>query len=583
MKRGFGKRIGGALGLLWALSLLPLLAQTVEENVQAVSTFVPAPVTVSAEFDTLEGVVYRVHVVQSGHTLYSIARAYDVARNEIVKQSQGDTVRIGERLYIPYMMTEPPAPTVSAAAVDTAVKALPSDIVAEQQPDSDTAVFETPADTLPLADSLNMEADSLWWGDSAETAARLFIWGPDTLNLSETPTETLWDSLFAALKAKETVSVSILLPLYLNDTNEPPRSYTYLPFLEGFMTAYGEGLMAPADSAMPEIRYRVWDVTDNPASVDRALNDPALAQADFLIAAVYTKVFDTIRRFAEANRLPLIHPLTEQDSMAAGNPFYIQCMPSYGTQAEAMARFLKREFAPEHYRYVLFDDSTVFFRKRAQLLTDCLTADTNVPCDLRYYSYSPARMGQLETVFDTMFSVKAARPTVFIGCTDKEIALLNTLIALRKGKGTAEKIFIGPSRWMSFTKIEPEYFKKIRLICHQPFYWDKNGEASLRFERHYFRHFDVLPSDMAYKGYACFHWFAAMLRGGDVAADPFACNRWQTRGTEGWENTRLFFFELKDQAFELWPEPAPEPVEEALPEAESPENETQPDESVNNQ
>ncbi|MDE6516114.1 MAG: hypothetical protein K2L03_08770, partial [Bacteroidales bacterium] len=347
----------------------------------------------------------------------------------------------------------------------------------------------------------------------------------------------------------------------------------YLPFLEGWLTAYGERLMAPAnDSTMPEIRYRVWDVTDSPTSVDRALNDPALVQADFLIAAVYTKVFDTIRRFAEAHRLPLIHPLTEQDSMAVGNPFYIQCMPAYETQAAAMARFLKREFAPEKYRYVLFDDSSVFFRKRAQLLTERLNADTNAPCDLRYYSLSPARMGQLEAVFDTMFSVRAARPTVFIGCTDKEIALLNTLIALRKGKGTAEKIFIGPSRWMSFTKIEPEYFKKIRLICHQPFYWDKDGELSLRFERHYFQHFDVLPSDMAYKGYACFNWFAAMLCGGEVTADPFACNRWQTRGVEGWENTRLFFLELKDQAFALWPEP--EPVKE---------NEAQPDEAENKQ
>lgn len=566
MKRGFGKRIGGSLGMLWALSLLPLSAQTVEENVQAVSTFVPSPVTVSAEFDTVEGVVYRVHVVQSGHTLYSIARAYDVARNEIVKQSQGDTVRIGEQLYIPYMTVSEPS--------------TPSDTVAEPQPAPDTAVFETPADTLPLADSLDMEADSLWWGDSAETAARLFIWGQDTLNLSETPTETLWDSLFAALKAKETVSVSILLPLYLNDTNEPPRSYTYLPFLEGFVTAYGEGLLAPADSAMPEIRYRVWDVTDSPASVDRALNDPALAQADFLIAAVYTKVFDTIRRFAEAHRLPLIHPLTEQDSTAVGNPFFIQCMPAHGTQAAAMARFLKREFAPEKYRYVLFDDSTVFFRKRAQQLIDCLNADTAEPCRLQTYSLSPARMGQLEKAFDSLFAPRAAQPTVFIGCTDKEIALLNTLIALRKVHGSDEKIFIGPSKWMSFTKIEPEYFKKIRLICHQPFYWDKNGEASLRFERHYFQHFDVLPSDMAYKGYTCFNWFAGMLHGGDVAADPFACNRWQTRDTEGWENTRLFFLELKDHAFELWPEP--EPVEKALPEEESPECEALPDESVNN-
>ncbi|MDE6440268.1 MAG: LysM peptidoglycan-binding domain-containing protein, partial [Bacteroidales bacterium] len=210
MKTVFGKRIGGLLGLLWGLSLLSLQAQTVEENVQPVSSFVPSPVTVSAEFDTLEGVVYRVHVVQSGHTLYSIARAYDVARHEIVKQSLGDTVRIGERLYIPYMIApEPTAPTEPVVlTADTVVKVQFADTVVEQ-PVPDTAVFETPADSVWGSDSLALEADSLLWGDSTDRTARLFIWGQDTLDLSETPTETLWDSLFAALKAKETVSVYI--------------------------------------------------------------------------------------------------------------------------------------------------------------------------------------------------------------------------------------------------------------------------------------------------------------------------------------------------------------------------------------
>ena len=554
------KQVYGLLSLLWMLSLLPLRAQTPAEDVRPVSTFVPAPVTVSAEFDTLNGVLYRVHVVQGGHTLYSIARAYNVGRHEILKGSLGDTVRVGERLYIPCKDTLMPAvDTVTPAEAATPRPAIDTASVLTDGPSvSDTAVWETAVDTLGACDTL---------GINLENEPRLFLWGNDTVNLDETSTKILWDSLFAQLKGKETLSVSILLPLYLNDTYEPPRSYTYLPFLEGWLTAYGERLLAADDndSAMPEIRYRVWDVTDSPASVDQALNDPALAQADFLIAAVYTKVFDTIRRFAEAHRLPLIHPLTEQDSTAVGNPFFIQCMPAYETQADAMARFLKREFAPEKYRYVLFDDSTAFFRKRAQRLMDGLNADTNVACDLRYYSLSPARMGQLESVFDTMFPAKRAKPTVFIGCTDKEIALLNTLIALRKTPGTAEKIFIGPSRWMSFTKIEPEYFKQIRLICQQPFYWDKDSETSLRFERHYFEHFGVLPSDLAYKGYACFNWFAAMSRNGDVAADMSSGCRWQTRTAGGWGNTRLFFLELKGHAFELWPEPEPEPQEDTTP------------------
>lgn len=534
-------------GLWAAFAPCPLQAQTADSSAQPASTFVPSPVTVSSLIDTVNGDLFRVHVVQSGHTLYSIARAYNVKLGDIVKNSQGDTVRIGETLYIPYKKRV----KAEAPAADT--------FYMGERP----AVFQ-PDSVPPAADTLGEALDS------TATGRLVCLWGNDTIVWTDNPTGALWDSLFDRLSARESISVAILLPLYLNDTLDPPvRSYAYLPFLEGWLTAHGEQLQAPADSLSPAIHYRIWDVTDTPESVSQALNDPDLAQADFLMAAVYTKVFDTIRRYAQAHRLPLIHPLTEQDSTATGNPFYIQYMPSYSTQMAALNRFMQQEFNPEHYRYILFDDSTAFFRKRAQQLYGLLTADTTRSFDLWYYSLSPARMGQLEPVFDSLFAPQSAKPTVFIGCTDKEIALLNILIALRQSGGSTEKIFIGPSRWMSFTKIEPEYFRKLRLVCYQPFYWDKNEETSLDFERHYYEHFGVLPSDLAYKGYTCYRWFVDMLKTKTVTADPFGRNRWHIREQGGWENTRLFWLELKEHTFVLWPEPdatmEPEQESEVIP------------------
>lgn len=589
------------------LSLAGLTAGLQAQDTVGKAAFVPSPVTVSTLADTVDGHTYRVHLVQSGQTLYSIARAYHVRLDDIVKNSMGDTVRIGEPLYIPYRKMQSPLdvaanayyvgvrpaafrpnPNMLVILPDTTVDAVTTSVPIGHAEAALTAEAETeapaqepdamPVDTLRTGEGIPATAetsDTVLLDSAAVTTASVvdslyYIWGADSLPLTPATTAAQWDSLFQRLSTRQSLSVAILLPLYLHDTLEPPvRSYVYLPFLEGWMTAYGEQLAASSDSLMPAVRYRVWDVTDAPESVNQALNDPDLAQADFLIAAVYTKVFDTIRRFAQAHRLPLIHPLTEQDAMAAGHPFFVQSLPSYGTQAESMAQFLKREFPPSRYRYVLFDDSTAFYRKRAQQLEACLTTDTAEPCRLWHYSLAAARMGQLETAFDSLFDAVHSAPTVFIGCSDKEIALLNTLIALKKTGGSAEKIFIGPSRWMSFTKIEPEYFKNLRLICYQPFYWDKASEASLRLERHYYAHFGVLPSDLAYKGYTCYRWFADMLRQGTVTADPFKCNRWRVRETGGWENARLFWLELKDHAFVLWPEPEPD-----IPDLSAPSSET---------
>lgn len=598
--------------------------QTMERTTP--SAFMPSPVTVSSRIDTVADRVFRVHIVESGHTLYSIARTYQVGRGEIIKNSLGDTVRVGEVLYIPYgrlqdvlpglhpdslytgerpaaLPARPPKALDSATAVPAESKAEPKaedEPVAVAQPlfkdenHTDTSGYtsavaeavlpaetdatpDMPADTTDwMADSLLSFADTIALTDTfaftdsiATSSAPLrFVWGQDTLVLADTTTAKVWYDLFQSLRGKDSLSVAMLLPLYLQDTSDTPvKSYAYLPFLEGWMTAHGEQQLNTSQDSLPfSIRYRVWDVTDKFESVDRALNDPDLQQADFLIAAVYTKVFDTIRRFAQSHCIPLLHPLTEQDSMAVGLPYFVQCLPAYETQAAAKAAFLLREFPPARYRYLIFDDSTAFFRKRANQLYDCLTADTTTEGHLYRYSFGAARLGQMKTAFDSLFSRGNACPTVFIGCSDKEIALLNVLIALRKSDSTATgKIFIGPSNWMTFTKIEPEYFKNLRLICYQPFYWDKTGDASLQFERHYYRHFGVLPSDLAYKGYTCYRWFTEMLRNETVMADPFSRNRWRIRPTGGWANTRLFWLELIDHAFALWPLAEPEDEETYVP------------------
>ncbi len=63
----------------------------------------PVPVTRSQNKVVLEGKVYYVHVVKAGQTLYSIARAYKVSEQEIIKENPGSSsnLGIGQVLKIP--------------------------------------------------------------------------------------------------------------------------------------------------------------------------------------------------------------------------------------------------------------------------------------------------------------------------------------------------------------------------------------------------------------------------------------------------------------------------------------------------
>ena len=65
----------------------------------------------------IEGNVYYVHVVKPGHTLYSIAKAYNVSEKEIVIENPGVTadLSIAQVLKIP---TNPSAVFCTPAPID---------------------------------------------------------------------------------------------------------------------------------------------------------------------------------------------------------------------------------------------------------------------------------------------------------------------------------------------------------------------------------------------------------------------------------------------------------------------------------
>ena len=83
-------------------------------------------VTFGQETITKNGKVYKVHKVESGQTLYSISRIYNVTPDEIKKANENtSTLSIGQSLYIPTNIKPAPA-TNSTAATTTTTSSKPS-------------------------------------------------------------------------------------------------------------------------------------------------------------------------------------------------------------------------------------------------------------------------------------------------------------------------------------------------------------------------------------------------------------------------------------------------------------------------
>lgn len=480
------------------------------------STFVPSVVYVTKLIDTVGVEKYRVHEVAQGHTLFSICKAYSCEAKNLIKDSPGQEVRIGEYIYIPYKkLGDAPAP--KQELYYTGKRPI--------------AIANTSEEGLK-ASVVNIEVS-----DNSKKS--------DNLDDS--------DFLYIDTRSKDdTIRIALMLPLHLKDTlSSNARSFSYLPFLEGSLTAWDEYLENSETKSHP-LKLKVFDVTDVKSSINAALSDPYTKESDVIVGAVYTKVFDTLQKFAKAHKIPFIHPLTEHDSMAKGNPFYVQCMPSYAAQAEALSNYITSNYPLKSYQYIIYNDSLLVNRIRSTQLYKTILKRTGESDKVMHYSMTPSRIAKLSRLSDSVHYV-------FIGYADKEIVILNTLIALKKSP-IKETVFMGPAKWKSFTKIESDYFKRMKYICFLPFNVDKDEEHIALFEKAYYEFYGVLPAEMAYKGYTCFNWlmstieesgrnFLPNITKSNVGKFPFSLFRFTNRAYKGYENVNLPLLELMNYDF----------------------------------
>lgn len=100
----------------------------------AFSQFEPTPVTRSDVMETIDGKPYYIHNIEPGHTLFSIARAYQVTPRAIAEANPEfpdllEVVRTGQRIRIPapsgIQATIPSTPPETAPAISTPAEQAP--------------------------------------------------------------------------------------------------------------------------------------------------------------------------------------------------------------------------------------------------------------------------------------------------------------------------------------------------------------------------------------------------------------------------------------------------------------------------
>lgn len=463
--------------------------------------FQASPVYVSRYVDTVAGKVYFVHQVQKGHTMYSIGKAYQASAEDMLKDSPDNQVQIEEYIYIPF----------KASLVAEGMNLLPFEgrkpwavaLLERQQVEREQAQLQDEQlkeERRDIQDSDRAEAEA----DRSDSEEGMAVPSDSTL-LTETEVEAVLDTL--EVKAyRDTLNIALMLPLY-SSTPDNRRAYVYLPFMEGAGLAWLEhrdpGFFAeqvsvadsvPTEEAAPApfLRLEVYDLTESPDRLDGILQDSAFARTDVIMAAAYAMQFPKIDSFAALHHIPVVHPVSERDSMGARNPYFVQLCASFQTQRRAIARLIQ-QYHPKA-KVLILSDSTPSEQKKARKMLELLPS-----AEYRMYS------SELET---ELSELPASTPYVIVPFYAKEITAVKTVLPLRQSKNIT---IVAPASWLDYSTIELGYFLQNNLTIYTTFLPNENDATYKEFaKRHYLLH-KTLPSHLSYQGYTSFAWLLDRL------------------------------------------------------------------------
>lgn len=144
--------------------------------------------------------------------------------------------------------------------------------------------------------------------------------------------------------ALKTYKVALMVPLYLSDGSAPKgkksRSLSFLQFYEGFMMA-SETLTKQHGL---NLDLTVIDVTDNLTSAQEALEQIKKLDLDLIVGPFYGKSFDVIEEYAREKGIVIVNPLSNRESIVAGNPNVVKIKPSMNGEILEITALVKNRY-----------------------------------------------------------------------------------------------------------------------------------------------------------------------------------------------------------------------------------------------
>lgn len=303
---------------------------------------------------------------------------------------------------------------------------------------------------------------------------------------------------------KEKYSVAMLLPFMVSTLEPTPgrkRTQIVLDFYEGVKLA--------ADTLQKQgvnISLRAYDTERNVDKLKKYLETEELKRTDLIIGPLFPEESKVVQEFSMANKINMIHPVSNSTDFIGMNPHAFLFQPSAETIGRKSADYLADRLRKKDCMVFLGPtkkDSTL----AASFIAQAQAKGIRI---LASHEINPRETGKINQILTTAtefdefkypieFTLKKdSLHSIFVASDDP---LIYTKVVGAKETRQDSTILIGSENWLEDNVVEFDKYQTLALVLISPNYKKASDKDVRAFERKYLRTHGKPASNMARLGF----------------------------------------------------------------------------------
>ncbi|MGB1241730.1 MAG: ABC transporter substrate-binding protein [Chitinophagales bacterium] len=306
-----------------------------------------------------------------------------------------------------------------------------------------------------------------------------------------------------------TANVAVMLPFQLNKFAPTASNMDSVPKKTKLSLQFYEGIQIGLEHLKNEgvsLNVQVYDTQNSPFEVKKILDNPEMKQADLILGPIYNKQLVEVAKFAKANRIHAVSPLSPSNKITYDNPYYLMASPSIETQCAAMFDYIVGTYPNRNI--VALSTSKPNESNLAALFYRFATVNA---ANREKYGYVDVTQ-VVSSLDDSEAKIEAHlspdKENVIVVTSFNELFINDLLRKLNMLKDRYPITVFGMPNWMKMNTLQLDYLANLNFHIPAPFWANSNSEDYRKFKEDYFNVFKTHPSSRANTGYDLITYFA---------------------------------------------------------------------------